>query len=183
MRASTASLWWMAITGPSASTLRSLSVTIVAISMMRSESGLSPVISRSIQMRFSGDFMQIQAAKNGMVAEHADPKGPVSGVGTVLASYGRGVLVQAAWRDPALRALRAQAARGLRRSRRLGISTRRRRTFGSIRRTAPQSHRTHRCARPRRARGRQYRPAGHRGRCRTRAGLVLGRPLLGRGRV
>jgi ribosome biogenesis GTPase len=30
-----------------------------------------------------------------MVAEHAHPKGPVSGIGTVLASYGRGVLVQA----------------------------------------------------------------------------------------
>ena len=30
-----------------------------------------------------------------MVAEHADPQGLVSGVGTVLASYGRGVLVQA----------------------------------------------------------------------------------------
>jgi ribosome biogenesis GTPase len=30
-----------------------------------------------------------------MVAEHADPKGLNSGVGTVLASYGRGVLVQA----------------------------------------------------------------------------------------
>ncbi len=40
-------------------------------------------------------FHEIQAAKNGMVAEHAEPKGPVSGVGTVLASYGRGVLVQA----------------------------------------------------------------------------------------
>jgi len=30
-----------------------------------------------------------------MVTEHAEPKDPVSGVGTVLASYGRGVLVQA----------------------------------------------------------------------------------------
>jgi ribosome biogenesis GTPase len=30
-----------------------------------------------------------------MVAEQADPKDPASGVGTVLASYGRGVLVQA----------------------------------------------------------------------------------------
>jgi ribosome biogenesis GTPase / thiamine phosphate phosphatase len=30
-----------------------------------------------------------------MVAEHADTKDPVSGVGTALASYGRGVLVQA----------------------------------------------------------------------------------------
>jgi ribosome biogenesis GTPase len=30
-----------------------------------------------------------------MVAEHADTKDPISGVGTVLASYGRGVLVQA----------------------------------------------------------------------------------------
>jgi ribosome biogenesis GTPase len=30
-----------------------------------------------------------------MVAEHADPKDSVGGVGTVLASYGRGVLVQA----------------------------------------------------------------------------------------
>jgi ribosome biogenesis GTPase / thiamine phosphate phosphatase len=31
-----------------------------------------------------------------MVAEHADRKGAISGIGTVLASYGRGVLVQAA---------------------------------------------------------------------------------------
>ena len=40
-------------------------------------------------------FHEIQSAKSGMVAEHADSKDPVSGVGTVLASYGRGVLVQA----------------------------------------------------------------------------------------
>jgi ribosome biogenesis GTPase / thiamine phosphate phosphatase len=31
-----------------------------------------------------------------MVAEHADPNGAISGIGTVLASYGRGALVQAA---------------------------------------------------------------------------------------
>ena len=35
------------------------------------------------------------ATESGMVAEHADSKDPASGVGTVLASYGRGVLVQA----------------------------------------------------------------------------------------
>ncbi|MNN81021.1 hypothetical protein D3C81_1978010 [compost metagenome] len=36
MRASTSSLWWIAITGPSARVLRSLSVTMVAISIMTS---------------------------------------------------------------------------------------------------------------------------------------------------
>src|SRR5271155_2720742 len=80
----TDSLLCTAYTGPSASTVSCLSVTIVAISMMRSESGFRPVISKSIQIRFSEDF--IVAACIGMVA---------GGTGTVLASFGRGVLVQA----------------------------------------------------------------------------------------
>ncbi|MNR38990.1 hypothetical protein D3C85_1571460 [compost metagenome] len=58
MRASTSSLWWMAITGPSARVFSSLSVTMVAISMMTSLSGSRPVISRSIQIRFCGLCMQ-----------------------------------------------------------------------------------------------------------------------------
>ncbi|MCY1545219.1 hypothetical protein D9M68_811490 [compost metagenome] len=52
MPARISSLWWIAMVGPSASTLSSLSVTMVAISMMTSVSGFSPVISRSIQIRF-----------------------------------------------------------------------------------------------------------------------------------
>jgi ribosome biogenesis GTPase len=42
-----------------------------------------------------GGFHEYDAAKNGMVAEHADTKDPIGGMGTVLASYGRGALVQA----------------------------------------------------------------------------------------
>src|ERR1700736_1034910 len=34
-------------------------------------------------------------AKNGMVTEGKEPKDAIGGIGTVLASYGRGVLVQA----------------------------------------------------------------------------------------
>ncbi|MNU11190.1 hypothetical protein D3C72_2588410 [compost metagenome] len=52
MPARISSLWWMAIVGPSASTFSSLSVTMVAISMITSVSGFRPVISRSIQIRF-----------------------------------------------------------------------------------------------------------------------------------
>ncbi|MCY1180133.1 hypothetical protein D9M73_205620 [compost metagenome] len=60
MPARISSLWWMAITGPSARTLRLLSVTMVAISMMTSWSGFSPVISRSIQIRFCGFCMMLR---------------------------------------------------------------------------------------------------------------------------
>jgi hypothetical protein len=52
MPSSTASLWWMANTGPSTRTVSCGSVTTTAISMMRSVSGSRPVISRSIQIRF-----------------------------------------------------------------------------------------------------------------------------------
>jgi len=44
----------MAITGPSATMFSSLSVTTVAISMITSLRVSSPVISRSIQMRWLG---------------------------------------------------------------------------------------------------------------------------------
>ena len=54
MRASVGSSWWMASTGPSAISRSEESVTRVAISMMVSDSGLSPVISRSIQISASG---------------------------------------------------------------------------------------------------------------------------------
>src|ERR1700761_3012073 len=91
----TDSLWRMANTGPSASTVRCLSVTIVAISMMRSESGLRPVISRSIQMRFSDDFIAA-AAKEAMVTEHHEAHGTRGGDGVVIASFGRGALVESA---------------------------------------------------------------------------------------
>ena len=43
-----------------------------------------------------GGFHESYAAKNGMVAEHTEPQGLIGGTGTVLASYGRGALVQAA---------------------------------------------------------------------------------------
>src|SRR5471032_870905 len=49
---SVSSLWWMANTGPSASTFRCMSVTTTATSMMRSVSGSRPVISMSTQTRF-----------------------------------------------------------------------------------------------------------------------------------
>src|SRR5262245_20864867 len=52
MASSVASLWWTANTGPSTRTMSAGSVTTTAISMMRSRSGISPVISRSIQTRF-----------------------------------------------------------------------------------------------------------------------------------
>src|SRR5438067_5019624 len=51
---STASGWCTMSSGPSASTLSWGSVTSMAISMMRSESGCSPVISMSIQIRLFG---------------------------------------------------------------------------------------------------------------------------------
>ena len=44
----------------------------------------------------------------------------------------------------------------------LGLPALRRRAVGRIRRAAPQSHRAHRCARPRRTGGGEHRPAGHR---------------------
>src|SRR5471032_1028590 len=49
---SVSSLWWMANTGPSASTFKCISVTTTATSMMRSVSGSRPVISMSTQTRF-----------------------------------------------------------------------------------------------------------------------------------
>ena len=49
---SAASLWCTASVGPSTRTFSCESVTITAISMMRSVSGNNPVISRSIQIRF-----------------------------------------------------------------------------------------------------------------------------------
>ena len=49
---SAASLWCTAKTGPSTRRPSCGSVTTTAISMMRSVSGTSPVISRSIQTRF-----------------------------------------------------------------------------------------------------------------------------------
>ena len=45
--------WWTAIIGPSAIRFKLGSVTRVAISMMRSFYGSSPVISKSIQIRFN----------------------------------------------------------------------------------------------------------------------------------
>jgi len=50
MPASVASSWWTTHTGASATVTRSASVMTSATSMIRSESGLSPVISRSIQI-------------------------------------------------------------------------------------------------------------------------------------
>ena len=55
--ASVASGWRTAMTGPSAITARSASVTTVAISMIRSRSGTRPVISRSIQISRSSCAM------------------------------------------------------------------------------------------------------------------------------
>ena len=52
MPASTASSWWTTHTGASATVTRLESVMTSATSMMRSVSGLSPVISMSIQMRW-----------------------------------------------------------------------------------------------------------------------------------
>src|SRR5471032_3165164 len=49
---SVSSLWWIANTGPSASTFRCMSVTTTATSMMRSVSGSRPVISMSTRTRF-----------------------------------------------------------------------------------------------------------------------------------
>src|SRR5690242_6607258 len=54
MASSTASGWCTTSTGPSASSSSCGLVTSIAISMMRSESGCSPVISMSIQMRLLG---------------------------------------------------------------------------------------------------------------------------------
>ncbi len=51
MPSSTASSWWITSTGPSARMLSSESVTTIAISMMRSVSGIRPVISMSSQIR------------------------------------------------------------------------------------------------------------------------------------
>ncbi|MCY1369187.1 hypothetical protein D9M69_562110 [compost metagenome] len=51
MPSSTASLWWITSTGPSARILSSESVMTIAISMMRSVSGCKPVISMSSQIR------------------------------------------------------------------------------------------------------------------------------------
>src|SRR5215470_9086915 len=53
MPSNTASGWWIASTGPSATTPRSASVMRVAISRMVLRSGSSPDISRSIQIRFA----------------------------------------------------------------------------------------------------------------------------------
>src|SRR5258708_26876672 len=42
-----------------------------------------------------GRFHDVSAIESGMVAEQRDSKDVIGGTGTVLASYGRGVLVQA----------------------------------------------------------------------------------------
>ncbi|MNG36331.1 hypothetical protein D3C84_1233290 [compost metagenome] len=52
--ANVSSLWCTTSTGDSATTFSWLSVTTIAISMMRSVSGSSPVISMSSQMRCLG---------------------------------------------------------------------------------------------------------------------------------
>ena len=57
----------------------------------RFEAGHFQIDPNEIFRRFHGLF----ATENAMVAEQRDSKDPVSGLGTVLASYGRGVLVQA----------------------------------------------------------------------------------------
>src|SRR5690606_8835958 len=64
MPARRSSLWCTAITGPSASTVRLLSVTMVAISMITSWSGFRPVISRSIQIRLLG-FCMVGSSADG----------------------------------------------------------------------------------------------------------------------
>ena len=104
MRASTSSLWWMASSGPSATMLSSLSVTTVAISMIASESGLSPVISRSIQMRLSP--LGMAALSGGSVLSGATcslkcsrrprayPSHATDGRRTVIAAFGRHMLVR-----------------------------------------------------------------------------------------
>ena len=71
MRARTSSLWCTAMTGPSASTLSWLSVTMVAISMMTSLSGSRPVISVSIQIRFCGFCMRGSLAVRRSLAARA----------------------------------------------------------------------------------------------------------------
>src|SRR5579862_8778791 len=113
MPASTSSGWWMAMTGPSATTLSSLSVTTVAISIMTSESGLRPVISRSIQMRFSvlAIGVKVGCASFGE-SVYQRPCGLMNDTfeARVTATYGRHLLV----RDPSGKELQARPfGRGL----------------------------------------------------------------------
>src|SRR5690242_1960369 len=85
----------MASTGPSETMLSSLSVTMVAISMITSVSGRSPVISRSIQIRlsapmrrpFAGEWRTVyQTCTVALVQETFDA--------LVIAAFGRHLLVR-----------------------------------------------------------------------------------------
>src|SRR5215475_14279466 len=80
----------MANTGPSARTANSLSVTTVAISMMTSESGLRPVISRSIQIRLSELGIGRQFS---VISPGAAPMDTTFDA-LVIAAYGRHLLVR-----------------------------------------------------------------------------------------
>ena len=101
------------------------------------------------------------------------------GSGVVLASYGRGVLVQSdtAILHCALKGRKQRIVCGDRVA--WAYATVGRRSDGRIDRTSPQLGRAHRCAGPRRTGCREHRPTGHRGGAGTRPGLVPGRPLLG----
>ena len=61
-RSSTASPWCTTHTGASATVLSSPSVTTSATSMIRSVSGLRPVISMSIQMRWFASWGIVDSA-------------------------------------------------------------------------------------------------------------------------
>src|SRR5579863_953508 len=127
-----------------------------------------------------GGFHEFQTTKSGMVAERADPTDPVSGVGTVLASYGRDVLVQADGRTLhcALSGRKQRVVCGDRVAWSYPSSADGPRVMS----VEPRRNLIERIdARARRARRVQHRPAGCRGGFGTLARLVPGRPLLGGG--
>src|SRR6516162_8821815 len=69
MPASVTSSWWTTSTGASASVVSTLSVTTMATSMMRSVSGLRPVISMSIQIRLLAFWDTVSGVKYGVAGD------------------------------------------------------------------------------------------------------------------
>src|SRR5579872_4548662 len=108
----------MAKTGPSATMASCLSVTTVAISMIESDSGLSPVISRSIQIRWSRlgigggskDWLSASLPEATLSGLPPTPRMTDTFDALVVATFGRHLLV----RDPSGRDLKARPfGRGL----------------------------------------------------------------------
>ena len=85
MASSTLSGWWITSTGPSTRGVKSGPVTTTAISIRRSFSGSSPVISQSSQTRFWSDLASAGAASGVQTASVMAPDCPRPAAGQAAA--------------------------------------------------------------------------------------------------